>query len=492
MLCGLWSAHLILEFSGYCRGYGMSLALLATGLLFLLRYASGQKGSDFLLMTVALVFAAAASLTLIPVVIAIIGLALANGIIYTKKSSIFHWGIIIFSLLIAFIGIRFLAGFAATLEEKKLLYYGSNHLVDEFIPSLLNPSLGFSSMVMNWVFAGIAASMMLTVLAVFIQKPLKSIQKPSWLMMAVYMAAVSAVLLLHEIRDTRYPLDRTGIHLLFLFIVAAGFFPFGFGKKIRWSLWVVGPIFMAGAFRVGSTNKQVLWAYEHLEQDAWEAFEEAESNQEEVPIVSGYHMRILTWSWFALHGNAKSSVAYFGDYPSPYADYLLAYPEDLATNNIAESQYNVLYRSSTSQITLYRRKERLRRLSLADTLLLSHQSADEFINLLLPNASELEDKIIAFEISGTIGTAFPSELQIVAMSLDSTSNIEQYHWQPLKWMHKPKNGLIELNTIIYIGKVPKGYKGVKCYLWNINKASVKLEDFKVKLISLEQEIIDAQ
>jgi hypothetical protein len=490
LLCGLWGTHMILEFFGYCRGYGISLALLAGAIYFLFRLVKDPAwwyGPMALLLAL---LATSANLTLLPIFLMIAALwvvaLLSNAEARPRNKRVVGWTTIGISAAAFGYGFLYLADFADGLYERQLLYYGAVHFVRGSIGSLFICTTGFGHNAIYWAIAGIGGVFMAITLIRFLRAPLKAMADPSWLGAALFTGAVAAALAIHFLKDTPYPLDRTGLHLLFLFLLAAGMFS-AKSAVIWYVMNGLCVLFLVVSVDMISLNSMSVWEGEHTESAIYDAFTDAEPEvQQEIPIVSGYHMRRLIWSWCVRKGHKKSSIVHLDDYPSPYADYLIAYPWDMSDSGIDTNRYQNLYQSPVSFVTLYRRKERLKRVALADSSYAVEHVYNEFYNLYNLPARHLQGKVVAFTISGDFRVDRGSEYQVVAAAVDSNGAALAYSDMPLKWLYQPQQGKQSVQNILYLGRLSEEVSTIKFYIWNIRRHVLEISNLKASLIELSE------
>ncbi len=480
MLAGLWGAHFILEFFGYSRGYGISLALLALAIWLTFQTARRFNLIAASFSLVLLLLACSANLTLLPTTLLVCSWLLFFTI--CKKPRRIRDVLFIAPLTGFVFAMLYLIDFGQSLDEKGLLYYGGDHFIGNSVASLYIYSTGLGG---EWVFYLLAALGGLLIAFGAVRARQRGTLKDPFVLASLLLAgAVGAVLLLHEIKGTRYPLDRTGIHLLFLFLFAAGLFPYR-AKRLPYSMTLIGPLFLLGGINQLSLHQASVWHTEHMTNAFYEAFRQAEKGNPHTPIMSGYHLRRLTWAWMVREGDVKSSIIHFNTYPDPHADYILGDPGSLA-NPVIKDNFEILIQDPYSENTLFKRVKPLERVALRDTLIHDLIGNHEFFNIFNLSCAEFAGKTVALTFEGTGIIPPHSQMEMAASTIDTTGQLIQYNSMPFKWLFTYSRSPQTFKNVLYMGTLPSHIGTIKLYLWNVAGEYVEMELMRAEVIELSE------
>ncbi len=489
LLSGLWFLHIQLEFFGLARGYGLAITFGSAAMLSMILLIQNPKILIFLAMAVAGSLTVLSNLTWLPTILLIflLSVILYSVPLFQRKKKLSVYDAFLIPIIAGFIFLmRYMYQFGADMEERGLLYYGTDDFVGVSIGSLVKISFGFESLLLSWIIAVTGIILILATGYQFITRPHKVLSEPGFLVSVVFAGAVASVFMMHLYRDVLYPEDRTGMHLILLFIFCAGMLPVFIWKKV-YILSLLLPVFMILSVYNFRFDTSVVWREEHLTEDIYTAFAENVSDIAGTPIVGGYHLRRLTWAWQMRHHPVKGSVIHFGPTARPFTspDFLLVHPRDMQ-EQIFREKYKLLFHETVSQISIYKRDPIMQRHTLLDTTIGDVVGNQEFYTIFNENRPQWHGKILAVEFSADVRYRRNHDFQVVLAGLSDKQEIEYYIDMPLKWIYMPDGSHQKVNNVLYRDTLTADAPVLKVYIWNLFRQQIDIRNLNARIVELKE------
>jgi hypothetical protein len=486
------AAHYYLEFFALCRGYGMSIALITAGVWFLFKYFKNNRKIDLVIHLFFLVLAISSNLNLIISFIAIIGLLFLN--LFLQRSSVIEK--ILRSLLVISLGILpvlFFVKYLFVSKTKGLLYTGgSSGFLHDTLKGVTDLLLGNSS---TFIIAAIVLFSMITIVYGVNTYKLslrETLQRPSTLFFILIIANVSASLFLNQFLGMNFTPGRAAL-FYFLFFTGYLFFvldDFLKKKKYPFMIGLCLPLFIfpINFFIKMNTSYVDYWKNEQIPMHFYKTAHQfsSDSLQNFPPLISCTQTMKMCWNYCNYTNNGNFSMISCDDFPSKYADFIIAAEIDLPD---LSANYDSIDFYDVSKIYLLKRKTQLihqkiyERTGINTTGIIS----DEFFNIWQGKADSLVGKSIYCKFDfNLLSSDKPFDAQLVVTVQDSSNNNLKYESLDLSWLRRQWNGKPHnfVNSI-FIHDIPRGSSIIKIYIWNIKKAPFSISDGSCYIYNLK-------
>ncbi|UPT66594.1 MAG: hypothetical protein M0D57_19430 [Sphingobacteriales bacterium JAD_PAG50586_3] len=486
LIISLWFAHNFIEFFGFCRGYGMSMALLVAALYYTALFIK-QPNTRLLLWALFFnAFMLLANLSLFNT-FALINLALGLVCFLNYKQISTAKAVAGFVLLSAIPGV-YLVRYMFELKARGLLYYGTT---EGFIKITLGTvsELVFSTREMPVLYFIIGFFYLLILYLVYKFKDIKQFFKlqPVDLFAGLLLGNVVIIYFLAAVMQVNYPEDRVGMYLYPLFVLAAFFIVDVYQSKLKYALLIpVLYIPLHFVYTANITHSKV-WAWEHIPRSYFNRVLETPTTNGYPPIVSGYKMRTLTWAYFNMRKGARQNQIQETDFrDNLYADFIITRTGEVKG---IDSLYTKLDYDEPSGLGLYKRKVLVTRTPLlvaniADKL----NTIDEYTDFCKLALDTLAMKNLLFEVDCKVkvldGKVSDSRLVIDIISPDKKS--VAYYYQQLDWLYgRQPNGEYNLKHSFVIPATRLKDCTLVAYYWNIGKQPVNFTGGRIKVYTVE-------
>lgn len=482
ILC-LWFAHNFIEFFGYCRGYGMSMAFLLGALYYTACFINTPKirlGLVALAFNMIMVFANLSLLnTFLLINATVFFVALLN---YTTINKLrLALGFLVLTVLPG----AFFVVYSFELKKRNLLYYGST---DSFIKVTLNTliDLVVSTNHAFLIYAIIAAFFAL--LIVYTTNKIKTLKELNTTDFFVGLLAGNIVIifLLAILLKVNYPEDRVGMYLFPLFILAVAFVANGLSSKVKYVMVLPALFFPIHFAVVANVTYSKQWYEDHIPRRYFDAVQAAPLQNGYPPTVSAYKMRTLTWAYFNMRRNAGQNQIQETNFRDNYlADYIISRKQDVPA---WQQYYNQIDFDEVSKLALLKRKQALQFNKIAEANVPDKlNNKDEYIGFFELKHDSIAGKTYKVEVQCTVQTLEKPLPQgrIVLVVSDKEGNTLGYYYQDLEWLfgYQPNNTYpVKLSFII--PGYAQAYQFI-VYYWSIEKNKINFTNGSYSLYEVD-------
>ena len=484
LVFSLWFAHYFIEFLGYSRGYGMSMALVVASLYYTICFIQ-NIGTKYLLYALVFnVLSLAANLSLLN------SFLLINGILFLicvanfkQVSKLIVGG---FFILLSIIPGLFFVRYLFEMKTRGLLYYGSEKgFIEVTLKSVTRLIVG----VENTYIIGFIIVLFIALLIAYVVpkiKQLKSIE-PVDVFVAMLVGNVVIILLLGMILHVNYPEDRVGMYLYLFLALAVFFVADAIKHKARYLLVLPFLYFPTQFGFAANITHSKLWYEEHISERFFNKVATYRCIGEcYPPVVSGYSMRLLVWSYYNQQKNAKQNeLEYVGYENNLLSDYIISRKNEIIG---WEQYYTEVDFDTISGLSLLERnnfvEEQL--LYTSPTSNFDKQS-NEYFNFLEINTDTLAGKNIRINVDGLVKLYSDSLLNgriIVSLTDSVNTDYGTYNTQ-LSWQQqKQPNGEYKIKYSYLIPNISPKVSRIIIYYWNIDKQKVSLLNAKATIFEV--------
>lgn len=481
-ITALNSIPFIIEYFGYLRGYGLSLAFFMWALVYFLKYTNEFSLRHLIFTYLFLLLSVSANLTFVNSSLLIIGMAVIFPFLGSEKR---ERGRIIREWLVHLLFILCLQPFiyfGLQLKAAGALYYGTlDGLWEVTGKSLSRYVLFVDADWLKYVFA-ICFSLLIGI-AIHI---LKKNKRVDWSMEAylvyagLFFGNIIGTVILAKLFDVNYPEDRTGMYLIILFLLLCfhAFDQYRIGKYLQWSL-----IFFPISFIVNlSIHTSVFTPDDRMNLAFFERVRDKIQPDESIMIYP-----IMNWNWPYLesHYDDKKSVALFYDHNTTLTDWLITKTTTFNNPEILKL-YDTIDMYLPSTYIAYKRKEKLDRVILKSINAESIEHSGEFFNIAVFSTDSLLGKNIQITTKGHLKTKETKDkLHLIVTVSNNDGSNSRYLYYTFATTYQSK--LIDDDYLHHfvMDTIHEEEKEIKVYLWNEDLDWFKLSQIKTDLFELK-------
>lgn len=469
-----------LDFFSLCRGYGLSMALLLMAFSCFLDYIRNPATNPLMAMLLSMQLALAANLTLLPLLLC---LTLVLMFFQFRKHLLLKPTSLVLHTL-----------------HLSALYFWLNYLLFLRASNLLDS--GLASDYWNTTFVSLiellylSRAMSLQILFVFIAllaccaafwtawKTRKSewpLFQPALLFASLFFLMVLMVYLMNRVLGINFPEDRTALYFYPLFALMCSFLA---ERVLASALWLLGPVF-AGLSATGLIlNVNLSHFHHYFYHTVPKSFYDRllrESDQASVPITVGGHLnREMNYAFMNYRGGSRLNPMTPNGRMIMNCDYYIA--QDFE-KRYYEPYYNEIESDEVWGHRLLKRKVGLMREELITlkNLPMYYTSNREFTEFLRSSDSSLAgrnaleaDLLLYFK-----KVPAPFNAHLVCSVETDTDQQFYYSRVMLNWLEDDLSAK-QRRIKIPIGPIPRNFKSLVLYLWNIDK-----HDFDLALEKLD-------
>jgi hypothetical protein len=488
----LLTAHYFIEFFAFCRGYGISMALLVAAIWYLYRYLQTEKTSMLLITLLLLFLAVSANLTLIITVILFFSMVLLNLLINKGpiKKRVLQFFLI---LILGILPVLMFAKLLFSMRSGGQLYYGNQEgFIEETVKSLLAALFDHSVSLLTYLV--LVLFLILTAVNIYLlfkdrfQETIRSVHFVSYILLT---GNIAAALLLNKLYHINYPEDRVGLYLFPFFFTSFYFTAdkwFGkYHKKAICLLCLPALLFPLQFVKDISLEHARFWKDNQIPYRFFQKVAGAEKDFDgKIPTVSGYKLYQLCWYYYNFRNGGNYSLLQSNDFPNKDADFLIAsernYPEMFKDYQAVDHyEYNDLY--------LLKRKVILKKI-IADSVIniSTHGSVnDEYYNIWTTDSLEkLRDHSVYFLYDLVMDfPEKPFETRIIVVAEDKDNNKLRYDFLSLDWLKKDWSGKNNnFRNCLLAYRLPDNISRISTYIWNVEKRKFSIENGECRIYTL--------
>lgn len=488
-----WFSHILLDYFGFCRGYGLSFAFIAGACWTLLEFERRPRLWCFVLSCVFIGAAIAANLNVLPAAVAMTGWLVY---LVLKEARYADWKNKVVNL--AFIlplvwWIKYLVDYGFHLRENGNLYYGyQNGIWEDIILTVTDGALPWSAEFLGILALLFSAWMIVAHIVHVKNSGAVAINHPGILWTGLLVGTILAPWIMHEWKGVNYPTDRTILHWWYFFIGGVFFIPQS-GSFVLDRLRPLPAVLISMLTLViflSSLNftHGYFWKEERLDKDLHHRLvEDAEETGIDKPIVSTYLTYHASWIYQS-RLNETDIHAHYHDYPAENADYIIARNYQLDTfPETLTSQYEELLWDDIEQAVLLKRKQPVQRIPIKDTIIRKYEPTHDTYTVFLElPVHEFRGSALAIEVDGNLRTESAGEIiQLVVAVTDEAEALLEYDHIPLNWLFGQLKHGYAFETVLYVPQLRENASRLKCYLWNEDEMPIEIREFKLVLNKLK-------
>ena len=491
LVAGLMISFNWLGFYDVCRGYGMSMALLALAFSYIPDYIEYKRFPDLLKIYVLLNLALCANLTLI-LAILIITFFICLFQLYHRR--FFTTGNMVLLCVHAAIFLCWVK-YSFFLQQNNLLYagQGTSYWQVSFV-SLIYTIVGKQNFFINTSVLVAYGMLMITCLYFFLKKTRDLQSGQYWytfFLVITFNGLIVAFYLLKKMAGINFPEDRTGLFFYPLFILNAAFIidmaPSRISNVIAGTVFT---LFIVNFIMNINFRKHTLDMYAIVPERFYNRLEQEQNQNSEKITVGGNRFRELFYAFMNYRNQGKLNLMDIPEDPEDMDmndDYYIAY-------KVNRNQYLPYYQEIDSDkdygFTLLKRRQFLIRepaFSFPPKSIVVDENS-EFFNLLEVRDTAIKDRsplLVEFKFKIPEGD-MPSRAWIV-LDIDSAEGQAAYYkriplnWIRYNWPNMDKSSDLTIET----GPLPAKIHRLVCYLWNDKKQRLKIAMDTIRVFHVE-------
>jgi hypothetical protein len=470
-----------LAFYSLCRGYGLAMSFLLLGIWYLLTWGkSGQRKHLFYFMLFTQL-ALAASLTLVLVLVICDLVAL----FYQLRAKVRFSPVILTGWLVNFGLLYFWVKYGFYLRDAGALYYGEGDSYWAVTFHSLIETITLNNKMIDLVALLIFLQMLVYWLYFAMKEKLKFITAEFSISFLSLCALILSFFLLHRFMNVNYPEDRTGLFFYIFFMLALAFMVNDLRRTLQ-PIMLFVPLFFATHYFINMNLRTHPWkVYETMPSAFFSKLIE-EQGKTPFPItVAGHRVREFLFGFMNYHSPVKLNHMTAPEALQMNCDYALAYRQD-------KPWYDRFYTELMQEedwgfVLLKRRRSIARRLLFESDSLISMQGPVEYCNAYerTETAFNSQNPLLAEFSIGALEVPRPLHAWLV-LQIDSEEG-NQFIRTPLDLIKYDWNQTGYFRTSLVSATIPKKVKRIVAYIWNIDKADVKMRINTFRLFQLDGE-----
>lgn len=479
--------HFVIEFFGYSRGYGLSMASFMASLYFAFELYKSFRLSSLLKASVAIVLTILSNFNLIFPMLALLLLILL--FVVKNRKSISSKTFLIIALIYLFIllpalGYVIFASFQ--IRDHSGFYYGSGDGFFAITLESLSKMLAGQASTAFLIYALILAAVTVTALLV---KILKSSTVPSnslalsivafFLILSAWMGSI----LIQQIFQVNFQEDRTAMYYipLFFILVISGIDLLAKSSRSFWFLSLL-PLAIVPVHSLSKINLEtgVYGPKQMVPEEYFEYISHRAENSEFPPVVSAWQTRKQPWAFLNYRQGGHLNPIQSSGFPNPMADFIIA---DYTTDSIPEG-FKAIMRNTPSRSVLCEKDNPLPfENSITSSLDSSVTTRDKYFSIysfVIPgDRVQTALVLLDYHISST---SVPLEGVFVVEAFDSNRKTLKYEAIDLDQL-KPKwtGSEDHLKHSILISGIPDEATSLLLYFWNKNTVPVAIRGGQAKI-----------
>ncbi len=472
----------ITDYFSYTRGYGLAIGLFMSALYYLLSFIEDKKLGQLAIGLVLLNLTVFANLTYL-----IISLLISC---YWLLFTVFHWtnwtmkqrvflsaSYLLFGLLLIP-----LIKFSFDLKEAGALYYGSLDGLWEVTGKTVSKYVLFYSE--NWLkiaFIVLGVIGVLLVLRSIWRQSFKFIlAKNTVIFLFLIIVNILGIVFLAKVMHINYPEDRAAMYfvpLLLLLIVHL----LGENKMLKYGL--IGLLFFPVSFLLQLNVSTSIFSPDDRMSKAFYDQVRAELQADET--IGIYPIMQLTYALHERHHRGKIQLGQTIGAFSPYFDVILTKSTIAHDPKIAQD-YTLFASDKASTYQAFKRKKNFHSKLLVDTLVVGNKSTAEFIDCFHCSIDKTwKNKLINVVIDSEIDAQDPlNTVYLVITTEDENLQPVRYDYQNIRWYFAQTNKTKAFQQTYSFKQIGKNEKLLKIYIWNPQKAAIRLKNSRIKFFEL--------
>lgn len=485
----LTGAHYYLEFFGYCRGYGLSIAFLAGSMFYLIKAdLNSIRTTGNLYWGLILLFLAAFSNLNLMVTFAlwfIVSLKVA----WCRRSNLKYFALYASTGILLFWFLTALSLELKAHEQQPVGYSG----IMETLSSMVSFFSGSQSATYLYVYTVIVIAMLI-VGGVFIIKKFTLQLSPLLTFYLFLCANIAGSLMLHYVMEVNYPIARTAFHWYFFAVGTLAFTLNEFHKFYK-PLFTIStfilfiPIFI---FTLKSLNLRVSvdpqWARQQISDDIY--FKTVELNQAHSFPLSMYapeNFYTVSMAFKTLKYKTVTNVCHVFPYlQRVYSSDLLII--DTTRYPDCTDYYEPVYYDEYSTMFLMKRKELLQGTLISESKKLERNTMHEFTMLgEFSPVSPSPENVYRINIDLDLLSEEKTLLSLLTLEVwDANQSVVFYDQVSLDYLSSDFSNGVNLKLSFLLYNLTSEAQKIRCNFWNYRKKTVDLVEAHISLNKLSE------
>lgn len=471
-----------IEFFGYCRGYGLSMALVMASVWMVLSFERSKVTGKLMWALLFNVLSVTANLNLLPTSVILFSFIIllwfrnARGRSLKASDWFFHFALIL-SLVVFVVAVKY----SFMLQSIGKLYYGAD-IQPGFYESVVKTNVFMLYFAKSGVVSTVIVIVAIVAFLLFtfdmIVKRLSNWFSPSvTLFPALFIGNISAILILHHLLNINYPEDRTSIYL-FPWFVGFVFFTVSM-VSYRWIRLIILPFLLVPVSFVMQANitHSLHWWYEHYDESFVKLVKETSGSLAPGNVtICSYKVSRNGWSYFVRNSVPDVNLINPVNNPNNFDDYQLLKRADIENRPEFYKDYKVLAYDEISTLTLLMRQPRLSRELIFERKVVVDPvvTSDEFFSFQrdtifdIRNRSLVCDFIFEPDIRDDISGCY-----LIVTVWDSLHVPLQYHSLNLNLVSDQTKPVY--NYSVSVINIPPSGRSIVAYLYNPRKETFRLK-----------------
>jgi len=479
-LLALTCIPFVLDYFAYARGYGLSMGFLMLSLYYFLNYQQTFSRKKLFYSYLLLLLAVSANLTLINTAFIMMGLNILNPFLQDNRKNfeLKTWAIHFF----CFIGMLPLILFALLLKETGALYYGSL----EGLWEITGKSLSKMVLFYDGVEIKILLLLLFIVFNVLFFRILKKsasstwLQKPFILWINLLYGNVLAILILAWGLHVNYPEDRTGMYLIFYFLLAFIYLL----DAIPWGKWFqLCLLFFPLSLLMHLNLDTSIYSPEQRMNATFYSKVKAEIQPEHSVMI--YSTMFWNWVYNESHQEKKASVSQTNNPNTLLSDIILT-REEVLNNSSIPLLYDTIAVHKPSGYIAFKRKSEIEKIVLDAVIDQSFEGTGEYYNVGEFNIEGLSRKNIQIDISGHLQTFEPkNKINLIVETKNVSKETVRHFYYSFDACYQGK--LIDDDFVHHfvIENITEDEQETIVYFWNRDFNQIEATEVKTVLMELK-------
>lgn len=471
--------HFIIEFFGYARGYGLSMAFLTGAMYYLMQFFRQPSVRNSALVVVLLIPALAANLTLIHSYL-LIHLLLVLYVILNlrrlRRSTVV--GTLAWQLFAGAPVLLVLAKYSLTLRSSGALYYGG-------ISNFRDATLGSLSSVLFRPYPQLLSILLVSVFVltvlIFIYLTFRKFffrQENYYYLIFPFLLGGNLVMtfVLSFYFSVNFPEDRVAMYFIVLFTGTVFFLcDTDMISSKRWKIILFSPFtliiiqfFLSLSIRFSS------YTPEYRIPDEFYNFMTDEADKREFPpVAEAYRLHASEWFYINAKKGNKLGPLSFEIFPSASAEYVIATEQEFPD---WKRNYSEVMFDSQSDMHLLKRKAAVSPIFLlrSDTAM-QQSDAAEYFNLIISDTDTLCGRNILFTIDMQVSAdAVPFQAAVIAKACSPDGSNLRTQALELERMQLQWSGASNFRVSMLLPQIPDDANRILLFFYNKNKVPFRI------------------
>lgn len=461
----IFSSHYLIEFFGYSRGYGISLALLLGSLFHLYNWLNAyQKTKQLWYSAIFMLLSLSANLNLLYCAISWVAIVQLYVLLKAPRHK---WFSLSLPVVLVTFSIFLFSLQAFSLKNQNQLYIGNTSGImsslDSLVPILIPAPSSHRSLIYSFF--------LLLFALLFIRELINAIKKNQLNITVVigffFLLNVLAAIIANVLLDVKFPIERTILHWYLLLIL---FFFFAAQHLKRWlALLLLLPFLVIpfkGFTQLSFTRAHGLWAVEYFPKEALGHLNSIPITFKNAPILATYLGTYKHSLDFKAFGENNNIIFQLNAEPDCIADVQLAHVSDYYE---LAPFYILLKADSLSGFAYYQRKKPLQRYFVGKKSFSSPLYTNAFQKIGAFEPDSLINDTLLFTARINLLSEYNSDLILAITGKNVAGETLFWKSEPLSNTRKYFNGKSPQLLNMYTFGINPDVLSLEFYLWNLDE-----------------------